>query len=148
MVNKGKSPPAGSRQTAARLERTVNQLADIARDHQLALRLVSEKAGRDRVRIKALLNRGMILEYFPTLDPLPNPLPQRERGLESNPLLPTGRRVGDEGNSYLYSATPLKNICKSHVIQICVVALFRPTALRSGINRYFINFSSKFYASL
>jgi hypothetical protein len=35
-------------QTGARLERTVARLADIARDHQVALRLVSQNAERDR----------------------------------------------------------------------------------------------------
>jgi septal ring factor EnvC (AmiA/AmiB activator) len=34
-------------QTAGRLERTVAQLGNIARDHQLALRLTSENAERD-----------------------------------------------------------------------------------------------------
>ncbi len=34
-------------QTAARLERTVARLADIARDHQVALRIASQNAERD-----------------------------------------------------------------------------------------------------
>jgi hypothetical protein len=35
-------------QTGARLERTVTQLADIARDHQRVLRISSQNAERDR----------------------------------------------------------------------------------------------------
>lgn len=38
-------------QTAARLERAVNQLADIARDHQVALRIASQEAERDRALV-------------------------------------------------------------------------------------------------
>jgi len=49
-------------QTAARLERTVTQLADIARDHQLALRLVSQNAERDRTIFQSEIRR--IWEYL------------------------------------------------------------------------------------
>ncbi len=40
-----------SSQTAARLERTVNRLADIARDHQIALRITSQEAERERAQV-------------------------------------------------------------------------------------------------
>lgn len=36
-------------QTAARLERTTARLADIARDHQIALRIAASQAERDRL---------------------------------------------------------------------------------------------------
>jgi septal ring factor EnvC (AmiA/AmiB activator) len=44
-------------QTAGRLERTVAQLANLGRDHQLALRLASENAERDR----AIVDRDRIV---------------------------------------------------------------------------------------
>lgn len=49
-------------QTAARLERTVAQLADIARDHQLALRLASQNAERDQAVFQAEIRR--VWEYL------------------------------------------------------------------------------------
>jgi NAD-dependent oxidoreductase involved in siderophore biosynthesis len=49
-------------QTTARLERTVAQLADIARDHQLALRIASQDAERDRTVFQAEIRR--IWEYL------------------------------------------------------------------------------------
>jgi chromosome segregation ATPase len=49
-------------QTSARLERTVNRLADIARDHQLALRIVERNAERDRSVFQAEIRR--IWEYL------------------------------------------------------------------------------------
>lgn len=49
-------------QTAARLERTTAQLADIARDHQLALRIVQREAERDRQVFQAEIMR--IWEYL------------------------------------------------------------------------------------
>ncbi|MBD2342312.1 hypothetical protein H6G64_35970 [Calothrix sp. FACHB-156] len=49
-------------QTTARLERTVAQLADIARDHQLALRVASQDAERDRTVFQAEIRR--IWEYL------------------------------------------------------------------------------------
>ncbi len=44
-------------QTSARLERTVNRLADIARDHQLALRIVERNAESDRSVFQAEIRR-------------------------------------------------------------------------------------------
>jgi hypothetical protein len=44
-------------QASARLERTVARLADIARDHQVALRLVSQDAERDR----AIVDRDRVV---------------------------------------------------------------------------------------
>ncbi|KYC40003.1 hypothetical protein WA1_29025 [Scytonema hofmannii PCC 7110] len=49
-------------QTAARLERTVNRLADIARDHQVALRIASQEAERDRQEFRSEIRR--IWEYL------------------------------------------------------------------------------------
>ncbi|BDA71634.1 hypothetical protein CAL7716_058000 [Calothrix sp. PCC 7716] len=49
-------------QTGARLERTVTQLADIARDHQLVLRLSNQDAERDREVFQAEIRR--IWEYL------------------------------------------------------------------------------------
>lgn len=52
----------GNSQAIARLERTVNRLADIARDHQVALRLASSEAERDRQVFQAEIRR--IWEYL------------------------------------------------------------------------------------
>lgn len=49
-------------QTAARLERTVARLADIARDHQVALSIASQNAERDRAVFQAEIRR--IWEYL------------------------------------------------------------------------------------
>ncbi|NJL62272.1 MAG: hypothetical protein HC903_11090 [Methylacidiphilales bacterium] len=49
-------------QTAARLERTITRLADIARDHQVALRLASQQADSDRNIFQAEILR--IWEYL------------------------------------------------------------------------------------
>lgn len=49
-------------QTAARLERTVAQLADIARDHQRGLRIAQQDAERDRQVFQAEIRR--IWEYL------------------------------------------------------------------------------------
>lgn len=49
-------------QTSARLERTVNRLAEIARDHQQALRIVERENERDRQIFQAEVRR--IWEYL------------------------------------------------------------------------------------
>ena len=49
-------------QTLTRLERTTTQLADIARDHQIALRIASQDAERDRQQFQAEIRR--IWEYL------------------------------------------------------------------------------------
>lgn len=49
-------------QTTARLERTVNRLADIARDHQVASRVAERNAERDRQTFQVEIRR--IWEYL------------------------------------------------------------------------------------
>ncbi|MUH00372.1 hypothetical protein F7734_52130 [Scytonema sp. UIC 10036] len=49
-------------QTTARLERTVNRLADIARDHQVALRILERNTERDRQEFRTEIRR--IWEYL------------------------------------------------------------------------------------